>query len=570
MTSRTFTFQARIAQDAVLDGVLDEYAQLYGHVERRLFAKMHAGQSSGSCKNEFLKEFSISARQFNAIRVGLEGKISSIAKRRPDLIGEATQRISKLARTIKKIEGKLAGLCNPAAALKNGKTVRTLSPEQRRQTISKERHNSHQKRRRLATRQARLNALKAEHATGKIGMCFGSRKLFRAQFDLKANGYASLDDWREDWRAARSDQFFVLGSQDESAGNQSCQASLAEDETLSLKLRLPDALAKFGKYLDIPGVRFAYGHEQIVAALATSRREPSTTKAGKPVVKRVGAALSYRFVRDTKGWRVFVSVEAQPVKVETLALLGAVGVDTNADHLAVAEVDRFGNLVSTRRIDLPLYGKTTDQAKALIGDACAEVSRMAKAASKPVVVERLDFAKKKADLRDTNPRQARMLSSFNYNKIATGIDSACFRSGVAVVEVNPAYTSVIGAVNHARRHGISVHQGAAYAIARRGLGLSEAPTVRAVLAPVRNGGHVTFALPARNRAKHVWTQWAAIRTKLRAAHVAHVRSGRSKAMPAPLSPEMRALGATWTSTAESRGANRQENCSPGVLGDVPW
>ncbi len=53
------------------------------------------------------------------------------------------------------------------------------------------------------------------------------------------------------------------------------------------------------------------------------------------------------------------------------------------------------------------------------------------------------------------------------------LKAACFRAGVEGIEVDPAYTSVIGAVNHARRHGIGSHQGAAYAVARRGLGLSE-------------------------------------------------------------------------------------------------
>jgi len=45
--------------------------------------------------------------------------------------------------------------------------------------------------------------------------------------------------------------------------------------------------------------------------------------------------------------------------------------------------------------------------------------------------------------------------------------------------------------DHAQRLGISVHQGAAIAIARRGLGLSESPTVREATVPTRNGGHVS-------------------------------------------------------------------------------
>jgi hypothetical protein len=48
-----------------------------------------------------------------------------------------------------------------------------------------------------------------------------------------------------------------------------------------------------------------------------------------------GTALSYRFVRDTKGWRVFVSLKAQPVEKVTRSQAGAMGMDLNADHLAM-------------------------------------------------------------------------------------------------------------------------------------------------------------------------------------------------------------------------------------------
>jgi IS605 OrfB family transposase len=60
-----------------------------------------------------------------------------------------------------------------------------------------------------------------------------------------------------------------------------------------------------------------------------------------------------------------------------------------------------------------------------------------------VVIEELDFSKKKQKLPGTDPRYARMLSSFNCHKIASGIDGACFRAGVGVVKINPAYTSVL-------------------------------------------------------------------------------------------------------------------------------
>lgn len=262
-----------------------------------------------------------------------------------------------------------------------------------------------------------------------------------------------------------------------------------------------------------------------------------------------------------------------PVAIKTSAALGAIGVDVNADHLAVAETDRFGNLVASRRIELHTYGASTNQAKAAIGDAAVALGHWACGAGKPLVIEALDFKKKKAELEKSGAngskgKKARILSSFAYKQVAKSIKAAACRAGVEVIKVNPAYTSVIGAVNHAQRNGISVHQGAALAIARRGL--SEKATVHTGLVPFANGGHVTFELSARNRSKHVWSFWSKTRSSLQAAHAAHYRCGDHKRPPPHLTPEMRSLCATRYSTAQLRGANRQQHCSADVLGDVPW
>jgi IS605 OrfB family transposase len=425
----------------------------------------------------------------------------------------------------------------------------------------------------LASLQDRTDTLKADQAVETVRLCFGSKKLFRAQFALEENGYIGDDahaQWKEDWTKSRSSQFFVLGSQDETAGCQGCQATPEPNGSITIQLRLPDALNQYGKHLVLKNIRFAYGHDKIVAALNSSKRIQTSTKAGKATVKRIGSALSYRFVRDEAGWRIFVSVDVQAMPTLTHQAIGAIGVDVNADHLAVAETDRFGNLIGIRRIDLALYGKSTDQAKALIGDAVASIVAQAKDASKPIVIEKLNFQKKKSELEQAEPRQARMLSSFACNKIASGLKASAFRAGVEVMEMNPAYTSVIGVVNHARRQGISVHQGAALVIARRGLGLSERPAVSVAVVPTRRGDYVTFELPARNRSKHGWSFWSNVRTRLKAAHVAHFRCKAAHAASPPQQPARPVEGAIREITVRLRDANRQEHCSPGVLEDVPW
>ena len=257
-------------------------------------------------------------------------------------------------------------------------------------------------------------------------------------------------------------------------------------------------------------MRFAYGHEQVLGALQSNAdysacRRQHGDKAARE--SESGQAISYRFKRDAKGWRVFVTTKMMAVPVATDQRGGAIGVDLNADHLAVAETDASGNYVSAWRVPLVTYGRNTRQAEALIGDAVASVVNYAREVGKPIVIEKLDFRQKKAALEGESRKYSRMLSSFSYGKIKAYFVSRGCREGVEVHQVNPAYSSVIGRVKFMERYGLSVHQAAALVLARRLLGCSERIPRRRVC-PVGNGVHVAFALPARKRVKHVWTYWA--------------------------------------------------------------
>ena len=245
-----------------------------------------------------------------------------------------------------------------------------------------------------------------------------------------------------------------------------------------------------------------------------------------------GQPLTYRFKKDKRGWRVFVSVEYPHVEVTTSRKLGAIGVDLNADHLAVTETDRFGNPVRSETVPLVTYGIPTERANAMIGDACAAIVEQAKSAGKPIVIEKLDFRKKKAAMEAEGSRYARMLSSLTYNRIKQTLKARAYRNGVRVHEVNPAFTSVIGRVKYADRYGLSVHQAAALVIAQRVLSVSQRlPRHRD--APDGKGGRVTFRIPVRKRVKHVWSHWAGVSKTLKAALAAQYRRGSPEPHPSP-------------------------------------
>jgi IS605 OrfB family transposase len=488
------------------DNPLSTYASLLAQTEHCLFADIAKGKKANELKSSYLLRFGITARQFNSVRINLEGKIASIKTRHLQLIEHKREQIKALETRLPKIRDKKL---------------------------------RHAKNRRLKTLVAKLRQLEKAKDEGIISLCFGSRKLFAAQFHLNENDYTTHEDWKRDWQQARNSEIFIIGSKDETGGNQSCTASIAEDGSIDLRVRLPDALTPvYGKYWLIQNIRFAYGHEAITAAIRSSQLRRDLFLLNDPSYKQYGRAITFRFSQDHKGWRLFASVDVEQPPITTLRDNGVIGVDINSDHLAVVETDRFGNAIAKYTFPLSLQDKTKHQTLALIGDTSKQIIALCVATQKPLAIEDLDFQKKKAQLREKHNAHARMLSSFAYASILSHLQSRGASHGVQVHSVNPAYTSLIGRTNYAERYGLSIHHAAALCIGRRSLGLSEKMPQGRRAIPDGKGCHVTLDLPVRNRSRHVWYQWGQLSKKFSVALTAHFRTEQNRSSsPRKTAPE---------------------------------
>ncbi len=502
--SKTFTYQTRIKDiGTVVSKFLADYAMLYGKVERKLFADYSSGLNICKLKASYILQYGITARQFNAVRIGLQGKIDSIEALRGDYLCDTKARIKKVQADIKHLQTKL----------------------------NKTQHQNtklHNKQRLLVKLNLKLQKLVSDQQNNKVRLCFGSKKLFKQQFNLDANQYISHEQWRKDWQDARSNQFFCIGSKDESIGNQSCMAIVdAESNTINLKLRVPNCLQdKYGKHIIIPNLKFAYGTSEILAAINSNLARNTYARKSQVslhanLFKQYARAINYRLLRDDKGWRVFVTCDTLQEQTISDKRLGAIGIDINIDHLAVSEIDRHGNLVASFKINTCIYGKSSNQAKAIIGDAVKVIVSIAASKQKPIVIEKLDFTKKKQQMVfNSNKKRNRQLSAFTYAAIIQNILSKAFKFAIEVYQVNPAYTSVIGRIKFAKIYTISIHQAAAMVIARRVFGFSERLPHCWDNIPDNTGGRVTLPVLAKIPARHVWHSWAKVGKNLQTVLVA--------------------------------------------------
>jgi IS605 OrfB family transposase len=481
MEERIFTYQTRLKLEREQASILEEYAHHLNRVEHSLYAEVARGKSSASCKNYFLKKYGITARQFNACRVNLEGKLSACQVSQERSLASLKEQIALLDKQIDRLAKKPS-----------------------------KRFILHQKKRRRQALEHRFLKQESDLKDKRIPLCFGGKKLFKAQFHLKQNGFTSHQEWKRAWQESRKSEFFTLGSKDEVGGNQTCTASINQSGSLSLRLRLPPIFEqKYGKYLKLDNVTFAYGQEAILASLHASH----------------GQAISYRFKKDSKGWRVFASTALKKKEPLSQEGIGAIGIDLNTDHVACIEADRFGNPIRRKVFPWVSYGQTREQLKAQTGDLNKEIIKWAKKTKKPVIIENLSFQKKKLALKEQGDSKfSRLLSSFAYGLFFQTLLSQGYRQGITIHQVNPAFTSIIGQINYAKRYGLSLHLAAALCIARRHQKFSESPNLFQGDIPDGKGCHVAFVLPVRNRTKHVWHYWGKLRKKLKTVLAAHFRA----------------------------------------------
>ncbi|WP_066258587.1 IS200/IS605 family accessory protein TnpB-related protein [Neobacillus drentensis] len=456
------TYQTKLINFSLHDGLssymyLHEYAEYFSRLERKLFVQSHIkGVPASSLKKTFLTQSRITARQFNSLRMQLDGKVSSFIEKRKLELRELESKTVYLQKILAKkttqkdqLHQKLKEIPQTHSSFsKKIKKFRNLK------------FYLHQKKRRLRNLQHKIEKLKLDESNNKIRICFGSKKLFHKQFYLKENQYKDHQEWRTDWLEARSGQFLVIGSKDETLGNQTATYDLKN----TLRLRVANYFVdKYGKYVEFPEVNFPYGQEWLDKAKVPHMGH---TRSGRP--QKYYSSITYRFIKQKKGWYVNATVERETPNVGTSNINGLIGIDVNAGFLSVCEIDRFGNPIKHWNIQVPMYSRRKEQILASISNALKEILDYAVLVQKDVQIEKLDFSKKKTQLREKGTAYARMLSGFAYSSFQQLIKGKAKKTGVKIKRVNPAYTSQIGQMKFMARYGLSSHEAAACMIARKG------------------------------------------------------------------------------------------------------
>ncbi|MFD7276807.1 IS200/IS605 family accessory protein TnpB-related protein [Streptomyces sp. NPDC059862] len=321
----------------------------------------------------------------------------------------------------------------------------------------------HAKTRRLHVLENRLERERADYKAGIVHVVRGGKRLARTRHHLPAAQLTEAQ-WRQEWEAERC----FLQADGESGkryGNETIRVS-AEGE---VSIRLPAPLmelanAPHGRYVLACRVRFPHRGQEWADRVEANR------------------AVAYRIHYDVQRGRWYLTVSWQIPVTRSIPLAaaladGVIGVDTNADHLAAWRLDVHGNPTGRpRRFFFDLSGPAGHR-DAQVRHALTRLLTWAQRCGvKAIAVEDLDFTAEKTREKHGRKRRFRQLiSGMPTGRLRARLTSMADQTGIAIIAVDPAYTSKWGAqhwqkplTSNTRK--TTRHDAAAVAIGRRAQG----------------------------------------------------------------------------------------------------
>jgi IS605 OrfB family transposase len=466
----------------------EHYAQFFGMLERKLFVDLYVRKKpSNKLKTHYCAKYEITARQYNSVKKQLDGRVKSKIEKRKLEIEELEEAISQTGEMIEKKMSQKEKDHEMLVKMKGNEK----GFEKKVKNYRRLRHYIHQKKRRLHRLKWKLKKIENDESNGIVRLCFGSKELFHQQFHLEEN-HLTFAEWKKLWREKRAAQFTFIGSKDETYGNQTC--TYDRNNNLRIRVSTKDE-KKYGKYIVVPNVEFSYGQENLDKAKVPTI---GYTK-GKGKETKYYRAVTCKFIRKEDEWYLNMTVDVDMPDIKTIQGNGYIGVDFNVHFLAVTEVDRFGNYLSSFQVPFKAYHVSSEQAKQSLSEALKVVVEYALKTQKPIVRENLDFKKKKQQLKQMMNKQAKVLSGFAYSSYKEMLDEKCVKAGVERLAVNPAYTSQMGHHKYMKKYGLSSHESAAMVIARKALRFNKTEKV-----PVR---HIIDGNPKKVLSKKRYDQW---------------------------------------------------------------
>ena len=407
----------------------------YARAMRETFYTIKHEDLNKSQYNTYLQnKYSILKRTAGSIISDAQGRYNALKELK---VYEQTQLEGKIIHLETEVIPKLVELRdNNSDKLRTGRTVSLIKQRNLRRKIIA-------KKAKLNRMKQKLDHLNYQIESGRLKLCFGTKKLLQQDYEL--------------FIAQRDSQISFVGAKEEKACNNMLQLEYnRKNNQFRVRLR-----KDFGGYKSASD-KYAYGkvyfnhHKKHLISILRSKSSP----------------LSYKIIKRNGRYYLYCTFEIQVDEFITRSDHGTIGLDFNKGFITIAETNPYGHLVRTQT--LPYRFKSGDKTKTDLQDVANHIVELALQTGKDVSIEDLDFKTKKSKTESNqNKKYNEMIHSLAYRQFSDIVKSVTYRNRVNLIKVNPAWTSWLARQKYCPPMKLNVHVGASYVIARRGQGYKD-------------------------------------------------------------------------------------------------
>jgi IS605 OrfB family transposase len=452
---------------------IDDFLYQCNRVAHQAYQRVQKGLLLSDNIYAFITRQGFTSAQANSIQSQIEQWISLDKTHHK-------QREKVLTETIEGLEKSLKNLVQEKEILE--KKVSLSKKDQEKITYLK--RSIFHKHRRLLSKKEALEKL----VTEKPHRVFGGKKLLKQRSDIK--NQADLTLWKQNWKQKRYEQMCFIGRGDKPYGNPTIQIN-PYDNTLTLRLtetqanaRIQAEAERLNKSFDKVPQRLMF--KRIILLIQFEKMDllkqaqalnlPITISIYKKLTpsgkrrQRQGKAL----LEKDRAYYVHASFELPKPEVIHKRNYGVLGIDQNAWGLAWCMVKPDGNVykhegkVLKGILKIKRNGKTKEQIQAQVHQHIQTLTDLAERFHVAIAIEALDFFKARTQSREKGKTYARMISTLNTSQFKELLQTKCRKQGIALHQVDPRYTSVLGFAKYGLRNNFSVDQAGAFMIGRKG------------------------------------------------------------------------------------------------------
>ena len=443
--SNVFTYTTEIKQNndnQLVIKYISDYLIIFNKIQRIAFHRIKNsyikyGKLDSKVKNKLIAElkdeFNLTSRAIDSIVYNMVGRFESIKELK-------SYELNQLYKRKNKFEKDLVKLLDEKTLMKTTKINQKYVSNEDITSYKNLKIKIYWKRNRLNKINQRIANLENEIETSKFKVCFGTKNNLHKDYQVFVN--------------QRDSELYFIGRAGDTACNNNFQLEYnKKNNQFYFKVRkeidLEDGKYEYGK------VYFNKKQKHKIKHLLSSKVSP----------------LTYRI--KIKNGKILLQLMFQEEEVKSSDCLtrntyGTIGVDFNKGFVAVTETDSNGNMINTFNLNYR-FGQGNKTKTDLI-NISNSLTNLCLEKGKDLVVERLDFRKKKAELiSKKSPKYNEMLSNLAYSTYGKIIKSACHKKKVYLREVTPAWTSYIGKNKYANNMKLNIHTSASFVIARKGM-----------------------------------------------------------------------------------------------------